>query len=182
MQSGLAVSSREDTSRADTSKADTSKADASKQTPAKQKSKPAPKAQPSNFCRVRGKSTCSKATSRRLVHTRVWPQLPHGWSVPLDSPWLDVMSVCCFHSKAPLALPRRRPFVTCKQRLRTRTSNSLIRPVLPHCVFAMAAQIPALFQVSRLVACGSVTGSFIAPLVGARTPLGRAGSGRDGDG
>ena len=75
------------------------------------------------------------------------------WSVPLNSPWLDVMSVCCFHprryrgwrlafkgSKAPLALPRRRPFVT----------DSHLQQPHPACVtalcIAMAAQIPAPFR------------------------------------
>ena len=57
-------------------------------------------------------------------------------------------------------------------------------PVLPRCVllWLLKSRPQSVWKVSRLVALRGVTGSFIAPLVGARTPLGRAGSGRDGDG
>ena len=44
--------------------------------------------------------------------------------------------------------------MTCKQRLRTRTSNSPIRPVLPHCVllWLLKSRPPSVWKVSRLVA------------------------------
>ena len=44
--------------------------------------------------------------------------------------------------------------MTCKQRLRTRTSNSPIRPVLPRCVllWLLKSRPPSVWKVSRLVA------------------------------
>ena len=49
--------------------------------------------------------------------------------------------------------------MTCKQRLRTRTSNSPIRPVLPHCVLLWLLKSP--FRLEGFSA-GSYTGALLA--------------------
>ena len=99
------------------------------------------------------------------------------WSVPLDSPWLDVMSVCCFHPrryrgwrlaflgvKGPAGPAATEAF----RDLQTTPADSHLQQPHPACVtalcIAMAAQIPAPFCLEGFSA-GSYTGALLAVLL-----------------